>query len=57
MWSTDFWQRLKKSFSREMIIVFSTNGARAVGYPYAQKKKKEAKPGRTKREKQTNPQL
>ena len=23
-----------------MIIVFSTNGARAVGYPYAQKKKK-----------------
>ena len=33
------------------MIVFSTNGAGTVGYPYATKeKKKEAKPGRTKRE-------
>ena len=40
------------------MIVFSTNGAGTVGYPYATKEKKKKKQNLEEpREKQTNPQL
>lgn len=39
------------------MIVFSTNGAGTVGYPYATKEKKKKQNLEEPREKQTNPQL